>query len=116
MKHTPPASGDLFADLTTTLGEERFDTLLQRSNTRLVRIVSGGQTTPENDWYDQDDDEWFVVLRGAARVRIEGEAAARELGPGAWLLLPAHCRHRVDWTDPSTPTVWLALHVGRSSS
>jgi len=23
--------------------------------------------------------------------------------------LPAKCRHRVDWTDPDEPTVWLAV-------
>jgi cupin 2 domain-containing protein len=111
MKLRTASGGNLYGDLATTPGDERLDTLLRQRGAHLIRIVSSGQATPPDQWYDQDEDEWVVVLRGAARVRIEGEAAPRELGPGAWLLLPAHCRHRVDWTDPATPTVWLALHV-----
>jgi len=77
---------------------------------RLERIVSTGHATPPGEWYDQDRDEWVVVLRGRARVRIEGEAEDRRLSVGDHLLLRAHVRHRVEWTDPTAPTVWLALH------
>lgn len=106
-----PVAGNLFADLPASLAAERFDTLLDRPGARLVRIVSTGQATPEGDWYDQDEDEWVAVLAGAAQVRIAGEAGSRDLGPGDWLYLPAHCRHRVTATDAAAPTVWLALHL-----
>lgn len=107
------ASGSLLDGLPATpLADERFDELLRRGGLRLVRIVSTGQATPAEAWYDQDEDEWVVVVRGRARLMIEGETAARDLGEGDWVLLPAHCRHRVDWTDPGQPTVWLALHLG----
>ena len=33
------------------------------------------------------------------------------MGPGDWVWLPARCRHRVAWTDPDAPTVWLAVHL-----
>lgn len=106
-------SGNLLAGLPAApLDDERCDELLRAGGLRLVRIVSTGQATPPDRWYDQDEDEWVVVVRGRARLRIEGEAAARDLAEGDWILLPAHCRHRVEWTDQGQPTVWLALHLG----
>lgn len=90
--------------------DEDFKTLQQRGRLKLERIVSRGHTTPEGEWYDQEQDEWVLVLAGGARLLIEDEGE-KVLGPGDALLLPAHCRHRVTWTDPAQPTVWLALHL-----
>jgi len=103
-------SGSLFDALTATAAGEVFTDLASGGRFRLVRIVSSGQATPPGQWYDQDDHEWVVVLAGRAGLLIEGEPGPRVLGPGDWLLLPAHCRHRVEWTAAGTPTVWLALH------
>ncbi|MCP4316697.1 MAG: cupin domain-containing protein [Hyphomicrobiales bacterium] len=91
--------------------EEIFDQLVSLPGARIERIVSAGQTTPKGDWYDQTDDEWVVLLAGAARLQIDGETEERNLGIGDWLLLPAHCRHRVTWTQSSPATVWLAIHI-----
>ena len=52
----------------------------------------------------------MALLSGGAGLRFEDEAEPRVLAPGDYLLIPAHRRHRVEWTDPETPTVWLALH------
>ncbi|MGB6345929.1 MAG: cupin domain-containing protein [Methyloceanibacter sp.] len=87
-----------------------MDLLLDRQGLRVERIVSTGQATPEGQWYDQDTDEWVVVIAGTARLRLENEDEDRELGEGDWVLLPAHCRHRVTWTRAEPPTIWLALH------
>ena len=84
--------------------------LLATGNFRLERIVSNGQATPPGEWYDQDTHEWVALLSGGAGLRFEDEAEPRVLRPGDYLLIPAHRRHRVEWTDPGTPTVWLALH------
>jgi len=108
------SGGDLFADLPDAAADEQFDSLLARPGIRILRIVSNGQVTPEGEWYDQAGDEWVIVLRGRAGVLIEGEAAPRERGPGEYLFLPAHCRHRVAWTSTDEPTVWLAIHVDPS--
>jgi len=107
-------SGNLFAHLPESpQAEETFETLAGgAAGVRVERIVSTGQTSAEDDWYDQAESEWVAVLRGAARLQIEGENAERSLGPGDWLLLPAHCRHRVTWTSQDEPTVWLAVHYG----
>jgi cupin 2 domain-containing protein len=86
-------------------------TIVAGKAVRLERIVSFGQASPEGFWYDQAETEWVTVLSGGARIRIADQAGAITLGPGDTLLLPAHCRHRVEWTDPQQPTVWLALFV-----
>ena len=103
---------NLFDDIPRVLAAERIDVLLDTAAVRLERIVSVGHATPAGEWYDQARDEWVVVLRGRARVRIEGEAEDRALGVGDHLLLRAHVRHRVEWTDPTEPTVWLAVLFG----
>ncbi|MBY6188489.1 cupin domain-containing protein [Marinobacter hydrocarbonoclasticus] len=106
-------AGNLHQGLPAVSGSdpEWFDTLVSRPGVRVERILSHGQITPEGDWYDQADDEFVLLLKGAARLQIEGEVAERSLTSGDWLLLPAHCRHRVTWTDPGQPTLWLALHL-----
>jgi len=90
--------------------EELVDTLMQSPGLRIERIVSTGQATPEGDWYDQVWDEFVLLVAGAARLRIEGEEEDRAMQVGDWILLPAHCRHRVEWTQSTPPTVWLAIH------
>lgn len=104
----PP--GNLFENIPANLSEERFDTLLEKGDLRLERIVSRGHVTPEGHWYDQPEDEWVTLLRGGATIIIDGREKPVEMKPGDHLLLPAHCRHRVVWTDPEQDTVWLALH------
>ena len=109
-----PEFGNLLAALPDASGGEQFETLLARYGLRIVRIVSDGQASPDGEWFDQDEDEWVVVLAGGAGLLIEGEPDVRPLGPGDYAFLPAHCRHRVEWTNPESPTVWLAIHMVRA--
>jgi cupin 2 domain-containing protein len=101
---------NLFAPVPSEITGEIFQVLLATGNFRLERIVSRGQATPPGEWYDQDTHEWVALLTGGAGLRFEDEAELRVLRPGDCLLIPAHRRHRVEWTDPGSPTVWLALH------
>lgn len=110
----PLLAKNLFTDLRIRSGEESFDDLVRCQNFRLERIVSTGQCSPPDFWYEQDLDEWVAVLQGEARIRIESESSHRTLGPGDHILLKAGLRHRVEWTDPTQPTVWLALHFDSS--
>ncbi len=102
-------AGNLFEDTGPRGDGERFNTLVACEGVRIERIVSHGHASPPGFWYDQPQDEWVVVLAGSADLRIEGEVAVRRLERGDHLLIPAHCRHRVDRTDDET--VWLAVHV-----
>ena len=92
------------------LREELVEVLLETPTFRLERIVSTGHATPVGRWYDQARDEWVLLLRGSAGLRFEGDAEAITLAPGDHVLIPARRRHRVEWTDATAPTVWLALH------
>ncbi len=106
-----PAAGTLFARVQVcSASGELFDELLARPGLRIERIVSTGQASPPGFWYDQADGEWVVVVSGEARLLIAGEPQARALRPGDWIHLPPHCRHRVEWTTPEQPTIWLAVH------
>ena len=105
-----PTVQNMFAEVPGTLPEERFEELVRGSRFRLERIISTGHITPAGQWYDQEHDEWVVVLRGSAQLHFDGEAEPVKLEPGDYVLIPAHCRHRVDWTNLGEPTVWLALH------
>lgn len=109
------ARGNLFEQLPDPDAAEEFLPLWSRSELRIERIVSHGHATPAGQWYDQAWDEWVLVVRGAAGLRIEGREALVELREGDWLLLPAGCRHRVEWTAPEGPTIWLAIHAGEVS-
>lgn len=101
---------NLFDTLPTVLPDELCELLVRGAGVRIERIVSTGQRSPDGFWYDQDEDEWVVVVRGHGAVRFADAAEPIVLGPGDHLLLPAHARHRVDWTDAHEPTVWLAVY------
>ncbi len=106
--------GNLFDGITgSNSSDEQFDDLFVTPNLRIERIISTGQTTPLDAWYDQAQDEWVMVVAGSARLQIEGEPQERRLEVGDWLLLPAHCRHRVTWTQSHPATVWLAVHASQ---
>jgi cupin 2 domain-containing protein len=106
---------NLFANLPTSSPDEIFDPLLQSPRFKLERIISTGQATPPGQWYDQDRPEWIILLKGSAGLQIEGKQTLT-LSPGDHLLIPAHVRHRVEWTDPAETTVWLGLHYADDHS
>lgn len=87
---------------------EQVSVLLANKAVRIERIVSQGHCSAEGFWYDQVEHEFVLLVSGGAELRIEGEPA-RTLKAGDWMVLPAHVRHRVEWTDPNQPTVWLAV-------
>lgn len=101
---------NLLDDLPTSLPDERLDDLVRADGLLLQRIISTGQATPEGQWYDQESNEWVLLLAGSAALRFEDEPDEVVMCPGDYLAIPAHRRHRVEWTDETKPTVWLALH------
>jgi len=102
-------TGNLFADIPPELPEELTRLLLERPGLRIERIVSRGHASPEGFWYDQNESEWVVLLTGSAGVQFDDENEIRKLEAGDTLLIPAHCRHRVEWTAKEQSTIWLAI-------
>ena len=98
---------NLFSNIPSNLPEELIETLIQSDGVRIERIVSHGHASPEGFWYDQDEHEWVMVLQGAARLQLEDKTV--DLRPGDHINLPAHTKHRVEWTKRDEQTVWLAV-------
>ncbi len=104
---------NLFRDLPTGAASEQFVELLSCSGLRIERIVSSGQISPPDFWYDQPQGEWLVVLQGEAKLAFEDETARCVLKPGDFVDIAPHRRHRVEWTHPEVPTIWLAVHYAQ---
>lgn len=103
--------GNIFAPLPDARAAEVFTPLLERGGVRIERILSHGQATPADAPFVQEADEWVVVLRGSAALRIEGQEEVA-LAPGDHVVIPGGVRHWVTRTDPGEPTLWLAVHFG----
>jgi cupin 2 domain-containing protein len=100
---------NLFEHIPAELPGELAETLFEGEHMRAERIVSRGHCSPHEGWYDQDEDEWVILLKGGARLIFDGADEMTELAPGDYIHIPAHVRHRVAWTDPDKDTVWLAI-------
>jgi len=100
---------NLFTSLPGAISEEVCTHLATASHVRIERIVSHGHCSPDDFWYDQDEHEWVVVLSGQAALQFADEEASRSMQPGDFVNIAAHRKHRVAWTTPDEPTIWLAV-------
>ena len=98
---------NLLNELPTDLAEEQFTTLCEADGLRIERIVSRGQTSPPGFWYDQDENEFVTLLQGEAVISYDDGSA--KLIAGDTVLIPAHKKHRVDFTSVEPPCVWLCV-------
>lgn len=101
---------NLLSSLPATLPDELTDTLVQAKHVRIERIVSQGHASPPDFWYDQEENEFVLLVQGAARLRFEDSVV--EMKAGDWIDIPAHQKHRVEWTTEEEKTVWLAVFYG----
>jgi cupin 2 domain-containing protein len=102
---------NLFAGIPENLPEELSQEIISGADVKIERIVSRGHRSPDGFWYDQQWDEWVLLIKGRAGLEFEGDPAAVDLKPGDHLLIPAHQRHRVAWTADAEETIWLAMHI-----
>ncbi len=98
---------NIFTPLPPASSAEIIETLHAVGSTRIERIVSHGQASAPSYWYDQEQDEWVLVLRGEATLQLEPGGRV-ELRAGDHLVIPKHCRHRVERT--TAETLWLAVY------
>lgn len=89
--------------------EEIFETLIPDKGILIERIVSTGQVSPENFWYNQERDEWVVLLQGKAVIKWK-DGKEKTMFAGDWIFIPAGESHRVDFTSETPPCIWLAVH------
>ena|SRR5687768_2029107 len=98
---------NIFSSLPAALPDELTETLVQAKHVRIERIVSQGHVSPEGFWYDQTENEFVLLIHGAARLRFDDEVV--EMAAGDWINIPAHRKHRVERTTTETRTIWLAV-------
>lgn len=95
--------------------EELFETLLSTEGVVIERIISTGQTTPSGEWYDQNTGEWVILLQGEAKISY-ADGTTIKLRKGDYIFIPAHHKHRVEYTTSEPPCIWLAIHINKESS
>jgi len=92
----------------TSAGDETIEQILKSGPLRIERIVSHGQISPEDFWYDQHENEWLSVLQGEAKIAF-ADGTETHLKTGDCVFLPAHKKHRVTHTSTEPPCIWLAV-------
>ncbi len=100
---------NIFSSIPDDFPQELLQDILITDGFKVERIVSKGHSSPEGFWYDQDENEWVILLKGSAGLLFEGSDDMVELKPGDYIDIPAHLKHRVQWTDPNIETVWIAI-------
>lgn len=100
---------NIFSSLPDNLEQESFEELLLHKNIKIERIVSKGHTSPKAGWYDQDKNEWVLVLEGSGSILFEN-GDEFNFKKGDYLNIPAHTRHKVNRTGPDSITIWLAIY------
>lgn len=101
---------NIFSGFNVQSPDEIFETIIKTSQFKIERIISNGQSTDKGKWYEQDVDEWVILLKGSACLLFESNNAEIIMKPGDYVNIPAHKKHRVEWTDPEEETIWLAVH------
>lgn len=99
---------NLLTNIPNQIPEEMFRDIMVAEAVRIEQIVSRGHSTPEGEWYDQQQNEWVLVIKGAGILVFE-DGSEVVLNPGDHLNIPAHKKHRVSWTAPEEETIWLAV-------
>jgi len=107
-------SANLFSELPNSMPEELIEIFVDAPEVRIEKIVSTGQASPPEFWYDQTKSEWVVVLCGEAVLEFENEVQI--LRPGDHMLIPPHCKHRIISTSQKEPTIWLAVFFSEGNS
>ena len=107
-------TNNIFDSIPENFKKEIIENIYVKQNLVIERIISNGQATPTGQWYDQNKDEWLILMQGDATILLEDNHQLINLTAGDYLLIPAHTRHRVEWTRPNFNTIWLAMHMGES--
>ncbi len=86
--------------------KEIIEKLIEKENIRIERIASFSDRSENGFYYDQDEYEFVLLLKGRAKLLFEGRGTV-ELKAGDWLVIEPHERHRVEYT--SKDALWLCV-------
>lgn len=100
---------NILSGIPTDIPEEIIEKLISAKNVRIERIFSKGHSSPKNFWYDQEENEWVILIKGKAKLKFFDEDELIELNEGDYLNIASHKKHRVEWTDTESETIWLAV-------
>ncbi len=100
---------NIFDSIPDDLSDEVFEILAENEGVKIERIISKGHSSPDVGWYDQNKNEFVIVLKGKACMSFE-DGKSIDLKSGDYLNIKAHEKHKVSWTAPDTETIWLAIH------
>lgn len=100
---------NIFNNIPAQLNQEHFQDIISKDGIKIQRIVSQGTSTQDDKWYNQENDEWVIILQGRAILSFEDDSDIK-LSSGDYIHIPAHKKHKVSWTSSHEQTVWLAVH------
>lgn len=98
---------NIFDEISYDKNEEKFFEIFKNETIKIEKIVSNGQKSPENFWYEQEKSEFILVLEGFAILEFEDRIV--ELKKGDCLNIKAMEKHRVRFTSIDEPTIWFAV-------
>ncbi len=107
--HSKIKTANIFSDIPKEIKDELFEDIISKDGLKIERIVSKGHTSPKTGWYDQESDEWVILIKGEAVLSFEDADDVR-LKAGEYINIPAHKKHKVSWSDPDNESIWLAVH------
>lgn len=102
-------SKNMYEDLPENLRDEIIQVIAENSNIKIEKIISHGQSSPPNFWYDQEQNEFVLLLKGSAELLFENDEQVK-MNEGDYITIPSHKKHRVEKTSGTGKTIWLAIH------
>lgn len=102
-------SKNIYKNLPGNLHNEIFQVITENSNVKIEKIISNGQSSPPNFWYNQELNEFVILLKGSAELLFENDEYVKMI-PGDYIIIPSHKKHRVERTSETEETIWLAIH------
>ncbi len=103
-------TGNIYDQIPTNIPKELIEEIVHSPSVSIERIVSYGHSSPPGFWYNQEKHEWVILLKGAASIRFEEGNRLVALTEGSYLNIPAHTKHRVEWTQADAESIWLAVY------
>lgn len=100
---------NIFESIPTNIQTEVFENIVDSNNVKIERIISKGRASTPTEWLDEQTNEWVIVLQGEA-ILLFDNASSVTLKTGDYINIPAHTKHKVEWTTSDTETIWLAIH------